>query len=131
MFKTGRKFAAIVAVSAVAVPVLGASAAQAATASQRNALESAQSYLSTEAFSRSGLIDQLHSPYGEGYPKSVAVWAVNHVRANWNAQAVKSARSYLSSSSFSRSGLVQQLHSPYGDGFTLAQAEYGVSRAYH
>ena len=92
---------------------------------------SAHNYLSFGAFSRTGLIQQLSSKYGDGYPKAVAVYAVNQVHANWYKQAVKSARNYLSTSSFSRSGLVQQLHSPYGDGFTLAQAEYGVSKAYH
>lgn len=124
-----RKFKFVPALGAVLALAMPA-AALAESPAQRNALESAHSYLSTEAFSRSGLIDQLHSPYGEGYPKSVAVWAVNHARSNWYRQAVKSARGYLQSSSFSRSGLVDQLHSPYGEGFTLAQAEYGVSKAY-
>ncbi len=126
--KRAMKFVpALGVVLALAVPA----AAQATTASQRNAVESAHNYLSFGAFSRTGLIQQLSSKYGDGYPTAVAVYAVNQVHANWYKQAVKSARNYLSTSAFSRSGLVQQLHSPYGDGFTLAQAEYGVSKAYH
>jgi Host cell surface-exposed lipoprotein len=118
---TGQTPAAVTAVQA---------SAPAMTTAQQNAVDSAHQYLSFEAFSKKGLIQQLSSSAGDGYPRSVAVWAVNHIRVNWNQQAVKSARNYLSIESFSRNGLVQQLSSSAGDGFTLAQAEYGVSRAY-
>src|SRR4051812_6271855 len=50
-----------------------ASVAPASTAGQRNALSSAQSYISMSAFSKSGLIDQLKY---EGYSRSEARWAV-------------------------------------------------------
>jgi Host cell surface-exposed lipoprotein len=109
---------------------LGSSAAQAATIGQREALASAKDYLSTEAFSRAGLIEQLSSSYGEGFSHADSVWAVNHAHANWNAEAVQAAKDYLSTESFSRAGLIEQLESSYGDGFTHAQAVYGVSVAY-
>ena len=100
------------------------SSAQASTAGQRNALSSAESYLSHMAFSKSGLVEQLRY---EDYSSSNARWAVNHVRVSWRAQAVKSAKSYLSHSSFSRQGLVEQLEY---EGFTPSQAAYGVRKAY-
>lgn len=84
--KRAMKFVpALGVVLALAVPA----AAQATTASQRNAVESAHNYLSFGAFSRTGLIQQLSSKYGDGYPTAVAVYAVNQVHANWYKQAVK------------------------------------------
>jgi hypothetical protein len=100
------------------------------TASQRNARESAESYLENQAFSRCGLINQLSSQYGAGFPKADAIYAVDHIDVNWNAQAVRAAKDYLDTQSFSRSGLIQQLQSPYGACFTHAQAVYGVNKAY-
>jgi hypothetical protein len=95
------------------------------TASQRNALQSAESYLSISAFSKSGLEKQLKF---EGFSTSAARYAATHVDANWYHQAAKAAKSYLEISSFSKSGLQQQLEF---EGFTSAQARFGVSRAYH
>jgi hypothetical protein len=105
-----------------------ASAAPVGTVSQQNALSSAQDYLSMQAFSKAGLIDQLSSKSGEGFRKADAVWAVNHLNVSWFKEAVKSARDYLSMQSFSRSGLIDQLSSPYGEQFTVAQATYAANK---
>ena len=106
--------------SAVAVPT--------STLSEHEALLSAQGYLATQAFSKKGLIHQLSSKYGEGFPKADAIWAVNHLHVNWFAEAVKSAREYLKTQPFSRSGLISQLSSPYGAQFTVAQATYAANK---
>ena len=98
--------------------------AEASTPGQRNALESAKSYLSSGAFSKSGLVKQLKY---EKFSTSDARWAVNHVRVSWNAEAVESAESYLDSGSFSCQALIDQLEY---EGFTHAQAKYGVKKAY-
>ncbi|HKE71709.1 MAG TPA: Ltp family lipoprotein, partial [Nocardioidaceae bacterium] len=98
------------------------------TTSQENAIASAEDYLSYQAFSRTGLIHQLSSKYGEGFPKADAVFAVNHIDVDWNEQAAKAAKDYLSYQSFSRNGLIHQLESEYGEGFTHAQAVYGVNQ---
>jgi hypothetical protein len=92
------------------------------------ARSSAQNYLSFTAFSRSGLIRQLSSSAGDGYPKDVATQAVDSLDVDWKEQAVKSAENYLSFTSFSCSGLKQQLSSSAGEGFTKEQAAYGASR---
>jgi hypothetical protein len=92
------------------------------------ARDKAQSYLGFSAFSRNGLIRQLSSDAGEGFPKAVATEAVDSLSVDWNAQAVKSAESYLSFTSFSCSGLKQQLSSSAGDGYTKAQAAYGAGQ---
>ena len=96
------------------------------TVSQANAIESAEKYLSMSAFSRSGLIQQLSSKYGEGFPRADAVYAVDHVSVNWNEQAARAAKQHLAERSFSREGLIHQLKARYGDGFSHAEALYGV-----
>lgn len=98
------------------------------TASQKNAVRSAESYLSMMAFSRDGLIDQLSSQYGEQFPIEDATFAVDSLNTDWNAQAAKSAQSYLDIMSFSCHGLIDQLSSQYGEKFTVKQATYGATQ---
>ena len=97
------------------------------TTAQENAIESAQSYLDMSGFSRAGLIRQLTSKAGEGYKMADAVFAINHIKVDWNKEAVESAKSYLDMTSFSRAGLIQQLSSKAGDQFTVAQATYAAN----
>jgi hypothetical protein len=97
------------------------------TVSQEQAIGAAKNYLSISGFSRTGLIQQLSSSYGDGFSKADATFAVNHIKVNWNEQAVRSAKNYLSISHFSRAGLIQQLSSSYGDGYTVAQATYAAN----
>lgn len=91
--------------------------------SQANAVGSAQAYLRTAAFSRTGLIDQLKY---EGYSAGDATFAVDYLKVDWKEQAWKSAEAYLKTMSFSRSGLIEQLKY---EGFSTDEATYGVSRA--
>ncbi|XVU28441.1 Ltp family lipoprotein [Actinoplanes sp. CA-054009] len=93
------------------------------TVSQENAVEKAADYLSSSAFSRSGLIKQLKF---EGFSTKDATFGVDAQKTNWNEQAAKKAADYLSYSSFSRSGLIKQLKF---EGFTTGQATYGVKKA--
>jgi hypothetical protein len=101
------------------------------TGPQQQAVEAAQNYLSMgSGFSRSGLIKQLSSSYGSGFPKAVAVFAVDHLNVAWNQQAVLAAKGYKETGGgFSCSGMIQQLSSSYGSGFTHAQAVYGARKA--
>jgi hypothetical protein len=41
-------------------------------------VKSAKSNLDNSAFSRQGLIEQLESPYGDGFTHAQAVYGVNH-----------------------------------------------------
>lgn len=91
------------------------------TTGERNALKSANQYLSFTSFSRSGLIEQLEY---EGYTTQEAEYAAEHCGADWMDQARKSALSYLEVSAFSESGLIDQLEY---EGFTHEQALYGVA----
>lgn len=105
----------------------GAERASEMTVSQANAVQSAEKYLSMSAFSRSGLIQQLSSRYGEGYPEADAIYAVDHISVDWNEQAVRAAQQHLRERSFSREGLIHQLEAAYGDGFSHAEAVHGVN----
>jgi hypothetical protein len=102
--------------------------APAYTVSQEQAIEAAQSYIDMGGFSKKGLIKQLSSKYGEGFPLKDAMFAVEHVSVNWYAEAVQSARSYLEMGGFSRNSLIHQLESAYGEQFTHAQALYAVRK---
>jgi colicin import membrane protein len=102
-----------------------AAAAEAAkpkfTVSQENAIRTAQDYLDSSGFSRSGLIDQLKY---EGFSAKDAQVAVGSMKVNWNVEADQSAKDYLDSSGFSRSGLIDQL---LYEGFTKGQATHGAN----
>lgn len=97
------------------------------TVSQENAIKSAESYLDYSSYSKRGLIDQLSSEYGEGFPRKDAEFAVNNIEVDWKAEAVESAESYLEYSSYSRQGLIDQLTSEHGEKFTMEQAVYAVN----
>jgi hypothetical protein len=99
------------------------------TAAQDQAIQAAQSYLSIgTGFSRAGLIGQLTSKAGNGFKTADGVFAVNHVKVDWNKQAVTSAKSYLAiGTGFSRTSLIEQLTSQAGSQFTLAQATYAAN----
>lgn len=94
------------------------------TASQKNAISKAESYLDYSAFSKKGLIKQLEF---EKFDKKDAEYAVENIDVDWNEQAVKKAESYLDYSSFSKQGLIEQLEF---EGFTKAEAQYGADKAY-
>jgi hypothetical protein len=97
---------------------------------QEQAILAARNYLSSGmGFSRQGLIDQLSSPYGNGFAVADATTAVDSLNADWNAQAVTAARAYLSmGQGFSHQSLVEQLSSEYGNKFTPEQAEYAAGQ---
>lgn len=109
-----------------AMMIAPVASAQSLTGPQKHAVRSAKSYLSIQGFSRDGLIEQLSSPYGDGYDRVDATIAVDSLGVDWNEQAVRSARQYLSIMGFSCSGLIEQLSSDAGDKYTLSQATYGA-----
>ena len=92
-----------------------------ATTGETKALARAKSYLSSSAFSYSGLIKQLEY---EGFSSNEASYGANNCQANWKEQALRKAKSYLSSSAFSYSGLIKQLEY---EGFSSDEANYGAN----
>lgn len=116
---------AMLAVSLAAAPAL----AESLTGPQENAVRSAEQYLSFQAFSRTGLIRQLSSDFGDAYEVDDATVAVDSLNVDWNEQAARSAKQYLQMQGFSCQGLIRQLSSDAGDGYTESQAEYGARQA--
>ena len=96
------------------------------TKSQEQALRKAEEYLSFQAFSKAGLVNQLTSEI-EGFDEADAKWAVAQLDVDWKEQAAKKAEEYLEFQAFSRSGLINQLTSEI-EGFTEAQAEYAADK---
>lgn len=111
------------------LPFPAPAAAQGLTGPQKNAVRSAEAYLTMQGFSRTGLIEQLSSPYGEGYEVADATRAVDSLTVDWNAQAVRAAEAYLVMMGFSCAGLIEQLSSDSGEGFSAEQARYGAEQA--
>ena len=99
------------------------------TQQQQSAVEEANQYLSTQAFSQQGLIDQLDSSAGSGYSVNDATVAVDSLNENWNNEAVQAAKEYLKTQPFSCTDLINQLDSSAGDQYTVAQATYGATQA--
>jgi len=100
------------------------------TLAQENAVGAAIDYVTVLPFSKSKLIEQLHSEYGSGYELADAKFAVQYLEDNdlvdWKAEAVEAAEAYLDTMSFSRSSLYDQLTSEYGSGFTDKQAKHAL-----
>lgn len=102
---------------------------QGLTRPQKNAVRSAEQYLSFTGFSKEGLIEQLSSSAGDGYDVNDARIAVGSLDVDWNEQAVKSAEQYLSIMGFSCNGLIEQLSSDAGDKYTVDEANYGAQQS--
>ncbi|GAB49191.1 Ltp family lipoprotein [Mobilicoccus pelagius] len=103
----------------------GKTAARSVSREKANALKAARQYLAMGPFSKRGLHNQLTSRYGSQFSKAAGTYAVNNVKANWNAQAVRAGRVYLEMG-LSREEVRQQLKSPYGEKFTKAEADYAL-----
>ena len=94
------------------------------TRGQENALESAESYLDGGSFSEQGLAHQLKF---EQYDAADIDYAIEHVKADYNAEAVESAENYLDGMSFSKPELLRQLKF---EKYTPAQAQQAVEQVY-
>ncbi|AMA01564.1 hypothetical protein APT58_08450 [Corynebacterium glutamicum] len=76
--------------------------------------------------SQSRLYNQLTSEYGEGFTEEAAQYAIENVKADWNANALEKARRYQERQAMSVDRIYRQLTSEYGEGFTPEQAQYAV-----
>ena len=93
----------------------------------KNALKSAQNYMDFMPMSKQGLYDQLTSEYGDQFPAEAALYAVDHIDADWKEAAAESAKNYYEEMGMSKQGVYDQLVSEYGEKFTPEEAEYAIS----
>lgn len=92
----------------------------------QSALKQAKSYSDMAHLSKVGLYDQLVSEYGGKFSPEAAQYAVDNVKADFNANALAQAQSYQDNMSLSPDAVRDQLISEYGGKFTPEEAEYAI-----
>lgn len=95
-------------------------------AEYKSALSKAGLYASMMHMSKRGVYDQLVSEYGEKFSVAAAQYAMDNVKANWNANALAKARTYQNAMSMSPAAIRDQLVSEHGEKFTQAEADYAI-----
>lgn len=91
-----------------------------------NALKKAELYSDTMYMSKQAIYNQLISPYGEKFPKDAAQYAIDNLKADYNANALEKAKTYQISMNMSKSAIYNQLVSEYGEKFTAEEAQYAI-----
>jgi len=93
----------------------------------KSALKQAQDYSDLLHLSKAGLYDQLVSEYGGQFSAEAAQYAIDNVKADWNANALAQAVDYQNSLSLSPSAIRDQLTSEYGGKFLPEEADYAIA----
>lgn len=76
--------------------------------------------------SRAGIYDQLTSDYGEQFAPEAAQYAIDNLKADYNANALEKAKSYQDNMAMSPEAIRDQLTSDAGEKFTPEEADYAV-----
>jgi TM2 domain-containing membrane protein YozV len=92
----------------------------------KSALSQADTYANTMHLSKQGLYDQLVSQYGGKFTAEAAQYAIDNVKADWNANALDQAKTYQNDMHLSPAAVRDQLVSQYGGKFTEAEADYAI-----
>ncbi|WP_432265114.1 Ltp family lipoprotein [Enterococcus cecorum] len=88
------------------------------------ALKKAESYSKTMHMSKQGIYDQLTSEF-EKFPPEAAQYAVDNLKADYNANALAKAKSYQDKMAMSPDAIKDQLTSEF-EKFTPEEAQYAV-----
>ena len=96
------------------------------TAEYKNALIKAETYSEKMYMSKQGIYDQLTSDYGEQFSADAAQYAIDNMKADWNANALAKAKTYQGSMNMSKNAIFDQLSSGYGEKFTKEEAQYAI-----
>lgn len=96
-------------------------------AEYKSALSQAGTYASTMHLSKQGVYDQLVSEYGGKFKPEAAQYAIDNVKADWNANALAQGKTYQNDMHLSPAAVRDQLVSSYGGKFTAAEADYAVA----
>ena len=91
-----------------------------------NALEKAEIYSDFIYMSKSKIYEQLTSEYGENFPSDAAQYAIDNLKADYNANALAKAKDYYEQMHMSKQGVYDQLVSEYGEAFTSEEAQYAI-----
>jgi len=96
-------------------------------AEYKSALSQAGTYANSMHLSKQGLYDQLVSEYGGKFSAEAAQYAIDNVKADWNANALAQAKTYQNDMNLSPAAVRDQLVSAYGGKFTEAEADYAIA----
>lgn len=96
-------------------------------AEYKSALSQAGTYANTMHLSKQGVYDQLISEYGGKFSAEAAQYAIDNVKADWNANALAQGKTYQNDMHLSPAAVRDQLVSSYGGKFTAAEADYAVA----
>lgn len=94
------------------------------TNGETNALKKAESYSKLMHMSKKGIYNQLTSSI-EGFTDEEAQYAIDNIKADWNANALEKAKSYQKTMSMSKNAIYNQLTSSV-EGFTNEEAQYAI-----
>ena len=95
-------------------------------AEYKSALAQATTYANDLNLSKKGVYDQLVSEYGGQFKAEAAQYAIDNVKADWNASALAQAKTYQNDLHLSPSAIRDQLVSEYGGQFTASEADYAI-----
>jgi hypothetical protein len=95
-------------------------------AEYKSALNKALTYAKTMHMSKQGVYDQLVSEYGEKFSAEAGQYAIDNMKADWNANALVKAKTYQDTMNMSPAAIHDQLTSEYGEKFTKAEADYAI-----
>ena len=88
----------------------------------KSAVRSAQSYSDAMNMSKSAIQGQLQG--FDKFPEEAAIFAVEHIKVDWNKNALGSAESYRKALSMSKEAIEEQLLNY--DNFTPEQVHYAI-----
>jgi len=100
-----------------------------AVGNQNNAaLTKAKSYNSALHMSKKALYEQLTSQVTHGFSSSAAQYAIDHLNADYKANALVKAREYRKYSNLSKKEIYERLTSPWIGKFTKEEANYAIQK---
>ena len=92
------------------------------------ALTKAKSYNSALHMSKKALYEQLTSQVTHGFSSSAAQYAIDHLNADYKANALVKAREYRKYSNLSKKEIYERLTSPWIGKFTKEEANYAIQK---
>ena len=92
------------------------------------ALTKAKSYNSALHMSKKALYEQLTSQVTHGFSSSAAQYAIDHLNADYKANALVKAREYRKYSNLSKTEIYNRLTSPWIGKFTKEEANYAIQK---
>lgn len=93
----------------------------------KSALAQASTYANQLHLSKKSLYDQLISEYGGKFKPEAAQYAIDNVKADWNANVLAQAKTYQNDLHLSPASIRDQLVSEHGGQFTAAEADYAIA----